>query len=215
MKTVLIGGGGHAAVVMDAARLSGKFDFVGILDQDLSKRGSTTLGLPIIGCDDDMPRLRREGVEGFFVSVGGMPGVLQRRAKLFSAGLAAGLIPVSIIHPAATVAHSASVAGGVAIMARVIVNVDASVEANAILNTGSTIEHHCRVGAHSHIATGALLCGGVQVGQVAFIGAGAIVREGRKIGDNSMVGMGAVVVGDVDAGLKVVGNPARVQRSGS
>jgi acetyltransferase EpsM len=38
---------------------------------------------------------------------------------------------------------------------------------------------------------------------------GCIVRDGRTIGAGSTVGAGAVVVADVEAGVTVIGLPAR------
>jgi acetyltransferase-like isoleucine patch superfamily enzyme len=46
----------------------------------------------------------------------------------------------------------------------------------------------------------------------ASIGAGAVVLPGVTIGEGAMVGAGAVVVDDVEPGVVVVGNPARVVR---
>lgn len=43
----------------------------------------------------------------------------------------------------------------------------------------------------------------------ASIGSGATILGGVRIGAGAMVGAGAVVVGDVDPGATVVGNPAR------
>ena len=46
------------------------------------------------------------------------------------------------------------------------------------------------------------------------IGANATILAGTTIGENAMVGAGAVVTKDVPANAVVVGNPARVIRSG-
>ncbi len=52
------------------------------------------------------------------------------------------------------------------------------------------------------------------VGERCFIGARAIIMPGVRIGDGSIVGAGAVVTRDVPPGSVVVGNPAKVVRSG-
>lgn len=46
-----------------------------------------------------------------------------------------------------------------------------------------------------------------------WLGGGAIVLPGVTIGDNSVVGAGAVVTRDVEPGVVVAGNPARVIRT--
>ena len=47
------------------------------------------------------------------------------------------------------------------------------------------------------------------VGRGASIGSGATILGGVRIGAGATVGAGAVVVGDVEPGATVVGNPAR------
>lgn len=49
----------------------------------------------------------------------------------------------------------------------------------------------------------------ITIGENVWIGGGAIVGPGVTIGDDAIVGAGAVVVDDVDAGVTVVGVPAR------
>lgn len=55
----------------------------------------------------------------------------------------------------------------------------------------------------------------VRIGCNAWIGAGALILPGVTIGDDALVGAGSVVTRDVPAGATVVGNPARVARSGA
>jgi len=52
------------------------------------------------------------------------------------------------------------------------------------------------------------------VGRNCFIGAHAIVMPGVRVGDECVVGAGAVVTKDVPSHSIVVGNPARIVRSG-
>jgi maltose O-acetyltransferase len=52
----------------------------------------------------------------------------------------------------------------------------------------------------------------VRIGSDVWIGGGAIILPGVTIGDGAVVGAGSVVTRDVDAGVTVMGNPARVRR---
>lgn len=81
-----------------------------------------------------------------------------------------------------------------------VVNLNAHVGDNVLINTGAIIEHDCRVGAHCHIAPGAVLLGRVQVGPGTHIGAGAVVKQGVKIGAGCIIAMGARVRDDVHDG---------------
>ncbi|WP_375458486.1 sugar O-acetyltransferase [uncultured Enterovirga sp.] len=54
----------------------------------------------------------------------------------------------------------------------------------------------------------------VRIGRHCWIGGGAIILPGVTIGDDAVIGAGSVVTRDVPAGATVVGNPARVVRTG-
>jgi maltose O-acetyltransferase len=53
----------------------------------------------------------------------------------------------------------------------------------------------------------------VTIGHNVWLGGAVVVCPGVTIGDDAVVGAGAVVTRDVPAGVLVVGNPARVERS--
>ena len=95
-------------------------------------------------------------------------------------------------------------------MANVTINVAAEIGDNVILNTASSIDHHCVVGAHSHIAPGATLAGNVRIADETLVGAGAVILPGISIGAHCTVAAGAVVTGNVPDGVTVAGVPARV-----
>lgn len=82
------------------------------------------------------------------------------------------------------------------------------------VNRGSSIGHHFTGGDFVSIGPGVVIGGMVRVGQGAFIGAGAVVLPEIVIGANSVVGAGAVVINNVPDHALVVGNPARVVKTG-
>ena len=79
----------------------------------------------------------------------------------------------------------------------------------AIINTGSIIEHDCKIGEFVHIAPGAILGGAVEIGMNSHVGSGAIIKQQIKIGDNSIIGMGSVVTKGIGSNKKAYGNPCR------
>lgn len=205
---LLIGGGGHAKVVIDAIRLAGKADRLAVLAPDPTLAGRTVLGVPVLGGDDKVVDAKAEGFDHFIVAVGSLSDNGLRR-RLFEQALAWGLAPLTVIHPAAVVAASAVLGGGTVVLAGAVVNPEAHLGLNVIVNTGAIVEHDCRVGDHAHVATGARLLGGVTVGDLTLVGGGAVVRQGLAIGAAALIGAGAVVVKDVPAGIRVAGVPAR------
>ena len=117
---------------------------------------------------------------------------------------------VQALHASATISPTATLAPGVMVAPRVVINAMAAVAEGVICNTGAIVEHECTVGAYVHLAPGAVLCGGVQVGALTLIGANAVVLPGIKIGKRARIGAGAVIVKDVADGQTVVGNRHRL-----
>jgi sugar O-acyltransferase (sialic acid O-acetyltransferase NeuD family) len=208
-RCVILGGGGHARVVIDSLLEMGAGLPYGILDSDRSRWGQELYGVPFLGGDDLLPKLAQEGVEAFVVGLGGT-GDNQPRRRLFEWGLSCGLEPLTVIHPSAICSRWSEIGRGDAILPGAVVNAGAKLGENVIVNSGAVVEHDCVVGDHAHIATGAQLASAVAVGPGAHIGAGATVRQCITIGGGAIVGAGAVVVRDVAAHAIVAGVPARL-----
>lgn len=198
---VVVGGGGHAIVVAEAAGIAG-FRVVGFLDDRADAPLARGPGaLPRLG---PLRALHAIGDAGWILGLGGLA---LRRELLAGAPGRAGVV----VHPAALVSPSAVVGVGTFVGPRAVVHARAQVGAHAIVNTGAIVEHECLVGENAHIAPGAVLGGEVEVGPDALVGLGARVLPGVRIGAGAVVGGGAVVVRDVAPGATVVGVPARAR----
>ena len=206
-RCVIIGGGGHGAVLIEAAQACGDIDPVCVLDSDAKMWGGQLLGVPIKGGDELLPTLLADGITTFLIGVGGT-GDNVPRCRLYERALASGLRACLLRHPAAIISPSAVLGPGTVVLAGAIVGTRVVTGANVIVNSGAILEHDCHIGAHVHLASGATLAGGIRVAQAAHIGAGATVREGVSIGARAIVAAGAVVIRDVSEGDTVAGVPA-------
>lgn len=201
---VLFGAGGHARVVLDAARAAGmRVDWV--IDDD--PHDSALDGVPVVGASDE--RWMGLGAFRFVVTIGRNPS----RAEVFARLESRGGTAVSVVHPAAVISPGAGLGSGTVVMAGVVVNAGARVGKNCILNTGCSIDHECLLGDHVHVCPGVHVAGRVSVGTGTMLGIGSCVTQCLTIGAWTTVGAGAVVVRDVPGGVVVYGNPARVRRT--
>lgn len=209
---VILGGGGHAQVLIDSIQARGNVIIHGVLDANESCWAKGVLGVPILGDDRLLPEVVRRGVNCFAVGVGSV-GDYRPRKRLFDLGVSYGLAPLTVIHPLAVCSKWAQVGGGSQLMAGSIVNAGAVLGLNVIVNTGAIVEHDCQISDHAHIATGARLASTVEVGTGAHVGAGATVKQRIAIGEGAIVGAGAVVVEHVPAFTVAAGVPARRLRA--
>jgi UDP-perosamine 4-acetyltransferase len=209
-KTVVIGAGGHARVVIDALKRAG-VQVLFATDADPAKHGQTMLGVPVAGGDEALAT-QVPGRVQLALGIGTVGNDRGRRAT--AERLAAlGHQFATVIHPSAVVAPDVTVLEGAQIMAGAVVQTGSQIGRHAIVNTGACVDHDCRVGDYAHVAPGATLSGGVDVGDGAFVGAGACVIQSVRVGAGSIVAAGAVVIRDVPAGACVMGVPAR-ERTG-
>ena len=206
---VILGGGGHASVLIDILQESGIAVLHAILDPDRSKWGGELLGVPILGDENFLPELVDQGVSHFLVGLGATEDNEPRKG-LFELGLSHQLEPLTVKAPSALCSPYARIGSGCQLFPGSIVNTRANIGQNVIVNSGAIVEHDCILGDHVHVATGARLASTVRVGAAAHIGAGATVRQLISIGEGAVVGAGAVVVKDVPPWTVVVGVPARI-----
>jgi sugar O-acyltransferase (sialic acid O-acetyltransferase NeuD family) len=202
---VIIGGGGHAKVLISVLRKL-PWTIVGYTDR---RDAGVLLGTHWLGTDEVLTSLlaERPGCAALVgigkVDAGSVRAEVQQRV----AGLGFAL-PV-VISPQAVVNEGLTLGAGTMVFDGAIVNSGASVGAACIINTGSIVEHDCVLGADVHIGPGATVSGGSRVGEHSMIGAGATVIHGVSICGGCLIGAGAVVTKDlVQAGV-YAGVPVR------
>jgi UDP-perosamine 4-acetyltransferase len=206
---IIVGAGDQGRVVLELLQRGGDSPVGFVEPSATSRTGEEVDGIPILG-DLVSPE---EWMPSSMVYVICALGGNRARSAAFARCLELGLIPVTAMHPTATVLRGAHIEPGAVVCAGAVVGVAAWVGPNAVVNTAASIDHDDRIGAHATIAPGAHLGGRVHVEEGAWVGIGASVKEGIRIGAWSVVAGGAVVIRDVTAGQRVAGVPARPMRA--
>jgi len=202
---ILLAGGGHARVVLEALRAQGA-SVLGVTERD----PAGFAGLPGLEClGDDQAILSRSPDSVLLVNGLGSVDSTRSRRKLFEDFKARGYRFATLVHPSAVVSDSATLGEGAQIMAGAVVQAGAMVGDNVIVNTRACVDHDCRIGAHVHLAPGTVLSGNVTIDDGAHLGTGSVVIQGIHIGEDALVAAGAVVLRDVRDAATVMGVPAR------
>jgi UDP-perosamine 4-acetyltransferase len=207
-KIIVLGGGGHAKVLIEVIRLCKKYEIAGIVDRQL-KPGVKVSGIPVIGDDSQLPGIfSAEGIGNACIGVGSIKDNSKRKA-LYEIVKQIGFSVPALIHPGAIVSAGSRVSEGAQLMANAVIQTDSFIGENTIINTGAIIEHDCSIGKHVHVCPAAVVTGGCNIGEGSFIGAGATVINGINIGKNVTIAAGSLVIHDVEDGATVKGVPAK------
>lgn len=208
---ILLGGGGHARVLLEALREQPHLTPIGLTDPDETLWGSSVMGLPVLGGDDEI--LRYPPAEVNLANGLGSTFSTAPRQALFERWRALGYSFTQIIHSSALISPTAQLEPGVQVLAGSIISTNAKAGLNSIVNTGGIVEHDCRIGQHVHLAPGVVLSGGVSIGDGSHLGTGCVVIQNVSIGAGCVIGAGAVVTTSIAPYTLALGIPARAIRS--
>lgn len=196
-KLFVYGASGHGKVVSDIAELCG-YDVAGYIDDNNDQ--AITLAL----------FLERHPTAHVALGIGNN----EARSSVFHRLKENGIKIATLIHPAATIARSARIGEGTAVMAGAVINPDALIERGCIINTNAVIEHDNVIDQFCHISPGASLAGSVTIGAFSHIGIGACAIQGLHIGASTVIGAGSTVLSDIPDNSTAVGSPAKVINHG-
>ena len=199
----ILGAGGHASVVVDACRSSGR-RIRGLIAPDRIP-GTTALGVEVLGDDALLDDSAFASTVEVFIGVGSP----EAHRRISNRCVERQLAFATVVHASAVMSPSSTIAPGTFVNAGVIINAGARIASHCILNTGASIDHDCRLDRFTIVAPGAVLCGGVECGEAVFVGAGAIILPSVRLGAGATIAAGAVVLADVEPGATVAGTPAR------
>ena len=185
---VVVGAGGHAAVVYEALMLAGP-EVVGHTANSTFRLGE----VPFLGDNDAF--MKAHPPEKYLLANGvGAKTPDDDHRRVYERFRERGYEFTTVIHPSATVSPSSRFrfSDGTVIMAGAIIQAGCLIGKNVIINTGAQLDHHTVIRDHVHIGPGAVLCGGVTVDEGAMIGAGAVVVPLTRITAGTLIPSGSI-----------------------
>lgn len=207
-SVLVLGGGGHAKVVLDCLKLNSNISVIGIIEININLINQTLYGIPVIAED----ALTFENFHPSQVKlVNGLGSVehVKNRQATFLKFKTAGYDFINVVHPTAYIANDVSLGEGVQIMAGSIIQAGSHLGDNVIVNTKASIDHDCCIESHVHVAPGVVCCGDVTIKMGSHVGSGAVIVQGVTIGQYCLIAAGAVTINSVNDGCRVAGVPAK------
>lgn len=201
---VMLGGGGHARVVLTALSSTG----VEIMGYLAPSRAAEIDFTPSYLGDDEWLLLKNADSIFLINGVGAGPN-FQTRRDLFKRYRNIGFRFPPILHPQSLIANRAKIGESVQVMMGATVQDGVTLGENVVVNTGAIVEHDVEIGSHAFVGPGAIICGGAKIEASSFLGAGCTILPGLTVGAGALVAAGAVVTRSVAAGENVAGCPAQ------
>jgi sugar O-acyltransferase (sialic acid O-acetyltransferase NeuD family) len=196
-EIILIGAGGHAKVIIAAARQAGR-NVRAIYDDDGSRWDQSVLGVPIKG------PISQSGSTG-------LPAVLAFDNPLDRKAMAIQLdLPwATVIHPSAFINPSSRIGPGCVIMEAVVIQPSVQVGRHVVVSANATISHDSIVEDFVRLGPGVDLAGSVHIDEGVAIEVGGVVIPSVRVGKWTIVGPRGTVIRNVPDNVKVAGIPAK------
>ena len=190
---IVIGGGGHAKVIISILKKNKEYQIVGFTDVEEKE---PILGVPYLGDDNSIVEYYDKGVFNLAIGIGQIKDTLPRE-KIVNKLLSKGFFFPPIISRNSIVNENVSVGNGTVIMDGVIINSGTKIGEYSIVNTNASIDHDCFIGNFTHIAPGVTLSGDVRIGNNVLVGTGANIIQCISVTDNALVSAGSSVQEDI------------------
>jgi len=194
---IIIGAGGHGAVIADILYRRG-YMIKGFLDDNV-KSGVNVLGAKVLGTIDSCA----EHPECLFIIGVGENAIRRKIAQRYP------LEYGSAIHPSAIIGQQVKIGLGTVLMAGCVVNARTVIGEHCIINTSSCLDHDNVLGDFVHISPGTAVGGDVSIGAGTHIGIGSCVRNNISICEDVTIGAGSAVVKAITKPGIYLGTPAR------
>ncbi len=206
-KVIVVGAGGFGREVVQYVQDSFRREeaqLVGFLDDRADAEAARRSGLPLVGTTTGYTPSRDER----FVMAIGDPTARASVARRLSEK---GAVFLTIVHPRAYVASTATIGEGCIIAPFASVGAHATLREQVQVHFYASAAHDSMIGSFCALSPYSVVNGGGALEEGAFLGTRATVNPGKRVGAFAKVAAGSVVYHDVPAGTLAVGNPAKAR----
>jgi acetyltransferase EpsM len=215
-KIVIIGGGGHAGIILDCIKAQNKYQPIGYLDK---KKGNFYHeDIKYLGDIDNFFKNIKKKYKNeklYFTIAIGDNFVRKKIYFYLIKNKKLSLNWATLIHPSASISSKVKIAKGAQILNGSIISFNTKISKLVCINTGATIDHDNYFASFSGAGPGACTGGNVKVGEISFLGINSSVKHNINIGKNVIVGGNSFVNSNCEANSVYVGVPARKIKSRS
>ena len=204
---VILGTGGFARevafLIEEINRVSPTWRILGLVEADERQVGTQIGKYSILCAESDLAKRNVAATIGI-----GNPAIIKKIVENFKDY--SNISFPNLIHPN-TIGdrERISMGRGNIICAGNILTTDIQIGSFNIFNLNSTYGHDIQIGDYCVFNPGLNLSGGLKIGNSCLVGTGATILQYLSIGDGATIGGGAVVTKNVEAGVTVVGVPAK------
>lgn len=205
-RIIIVGAGGFGREVLQWVRDAWPEHvgmIAGFLSADADLLDGHECGLHVI---TDPECFHPQPGDGLLLGIG-IPGVRRRVAESL---VRRGARFLSLVHPTAVVARTASVGAGAILCPFTVVSDAATIGTCALLNYHASVAHDARAGDYAVLSPYATLGGEARIGDDVFLGMHASVGPGRRVGDRSKVSANSCALSDVPPDSLAYGVPGRI-----
>jgi sugar O-acyltransferase (sialic acid O-acetyltransferase NeuD family) len=210
-KCVIIGCGSHSNSVISIVESStvdykiiGLIDTASEFDQNEVKGGYRVIST----LNEMLSSAEKYKNVSCFIAVGDN----HFRKKIFEMLKVACFRCPNLISDNAFIDRTVAMGEGNVIAHGVIINAQAKLGSNNLINTKAIVEHDCVIDNHTHIAPNSTLCGSANIYALALVGAASVIMPKVVVKEESIIGAGATLVTSTVSRQSIyVGNPAKLR----
>jgi sugar O-acyltransferase (sialic acid O-acetyltransferase NeuD family) len=207
-RILIVGAGGFGREVLLWARDAWPEQaakIAGFLSADAGRLNGHTASLPVIA---DPAAFEPEPGDALLLAI----GIPETRRRVAEDLLSRGAEFLTLIHPTAIVAPSASIGPGSIVCPYAIVSDAARLGRFTLMNYQTSLGHDASAGDYAVLSPYATLGGGAHIGDDVFLGLHASVGPGKRVGDRSKVSANSCALSDAPPDSLIFGAPGRVSK---